>query len=548
MQTTAKEPLSDHWVDLGEEHHRAGRLDEAEAHYRRALDIDPGHPGALYYLANITYADGRAQLAKELILELLQGEPNDAEAWHLLGMIAASEEHLALAVDHFTKAVTIQPAFAPTYFSRGNALRKLGDIDNALENFQRAAALNPAFVEAHRAIGDIFIERKQFDEALQSYRQAISLKSDFKLAYEGIGGILLSQGRWDDAIALYHKAITENAVSALVYVGLGIAYGNKEQHFDAALNYERAISHDSECFLAYFHLGGTLIKLGRFLDAVIAYEKAVQLKPDDMLVLGELASLLLYRVHDFRKAADVYRYWLTIEPKNPVAIHHLAGCTQEFVPVRADDAYVERTFDAFADTFDDTLGKLKYCGPELLANALRRNCGVANKQFAILDAGCGTGAGGPFVAEYASRLVGADLSAGMLAKAAERGVYDELVKAELTEYLHSQSQAFDVVLAADTFIYFGAVEALVAGARYALRDGGYFLFTAESFVASDVEEESPGYRIHPHGRYSHCEPYLQKVLQRSGFDVLAVENGILRYEGGEPAYGLVMSCRVLPAT
>ena len=77
------------------------------------------------------------------------------------------------------------------------------------------------------------------------------------------------------------------------------------------------------------------------------------------------------------------------------------------------------------------------------------------KRLDVLDAGCGTGLCGPLVAPYARRLVGVDLSEGMLVHAKEKNVYHALMKAELTDYLHDNSEAFDLIVSADTLVYFG---------------------------------------------------------------------------------------------
>ena len=81
-----------------------------------------------------------------------------------------------------------------------------------------------------------------------------------------------------------------------------------------------------------------------------------------------------------------------------------------------------------------------------------------SKSLDVLDAGCGTGLCGPLVAPYARRLTGVDLSAGMLAQAKEKNVYDALMKGELTEYLRDSREAFDLIVSADTLVYFGGLE------------------------------------------------------------------------------------------
>src|SRR3546814_6752733 len=89
-------------------------------------------------------------------------------------------------------------------------------------------------------------------------------------------------------------------------------------------------------------------------------------------------------------------------------------------------------FDQFAHDFDEVLAKLDYQAPKLIEGAVARwLAGQEASDLDILDAGCGTGLCGLLLKPRARKLTGVDLSPGMIEKAQERGVYDELVAAEL---------------------------------------------------------------------------------------------------------------------
>ena len=105
---------------------------------------------------------------------------------------------------------------------------------------------------------------------------------------------------------------------------------------------------------------------------------------------------------------------------------------------RASNGFVERTFDSFAASFEAKLEQLSYRAPALAAAMLEESGLEASKQLDVLDAGCGTGLCGPLLAPYARRLIGVDLSEGMLALAKEKHVYDVLIKGELTDHMRAQ--------------------------------------------------------------------------------------------------------------
>jgi predicted TPR repeat methyltransferase len=206
------------------------------------------------------------------------------------------------------------------------------------------------------------------------------------------------------------------------------------------------------------------------------------------------------------------------------------------VPARASNAFVEATFDSFASSFDAKLSKLLYRAPALVAAMLEEPGVEPTRSLDVLDAGCGTGLCGPLVAPYARRLVGVDLSAKMIAHAQERKVYDSLVKGELTTYLLSVPAAYDVIVSADTLVYFGPLEDVVAAAAGALRTGGRLVFTVEELTGA---ASGPGYTISPHGRYSHTRDYVERVL--AAVDLQAeIVGAELRLEAGTPVAGLVV--------
>ena len=158
-----------------------------------------------------------------------------------------------------------------------------------------------------------------------------------------------------------------------------------------------------------------------------------------------------------------------------------------------------------------------------------------SQRLDVLDAGCGTGLCGALVAPFARRLIGVDLSDGMLAHAREKNVYDALIRAELTEYAGANSDAFDLIVSADTLVYFGDLEGIVAAFVRALRPHGLLVFTLEHAVGNgDVD-----YRLQPHGRYSHGRGYVERLLTSAGLRPKIVE-AELRMEAGAPVPGLVI--------
>ncbi len=304
---------------------------------------------------------------------------------------------------------------------------------------------------------------------------------------------------------------------------------------EAEAAYRTAIRLQPDHIDAYTNLGILLNGLKRTEEAAACYCKVITLRPRHREA-RRLLALAHCTLGEIDEAVNILAEWLAEEPGDPIAVHMMAACTGRDVPARASNGFVENTFDSFAATFEAKLEKLSYRAPALVA-AMLEDAGLEpSKRLDVLDAGCGTGLCGPLVAPYARRLAGVDLSNGMLAHAREKSVYDELAQAELTEYLRDSSARFDLIVCADTLVYFGDLETVVAAAAGALRPNGLFIFTLERAVAGQADVD---YRLEWHGRYSHAREYVEQLLTRSGLEP-EIALAELRMEAGTPVPGLVI--------
>jgi predicted TPR repeat methyltransferase len=155
----------------------------------------------------------------------------------------------------------------------------------------------------------------------------------------------------------------------------------------------------------------------------------------------------------------------------------------------------------------------------------------------VVDAGCGTGLCGTFVAPFARRLVGVDLSEKMLAQARDKQVYHALVKGELTEFLRANSDAVDLIVSADALVYFGDLKGVVEAATEALRPNGLFVFTLEHAAG---DGDGVDYCLEVHGRYSHSRAYVEQLLMSYDLKPTIVIEAELRMEAGVAVPGLVI--------
>ena len=286
----------------------------------------------------------------------------------------------------------------------------------------------------------------------------------------------------------------------------------------------------------------TLQRLKRYAEAIGCYEQALACKSDFVPAHLSLGSLLHF-LGRFPEAIEHFKRAIALDPDNPgnaIARHLCSAFSGEQIPPRASNEYIRREFDTFADRFDAQLQRLEYRAPQLLTDAAARAIGGPSGSLEVLDAGCGTGLCGPLLRPFARRLIGVDLSEGMIAKARDRGVYDELVTEELTEFLESRRHSYDLILSADTLVYFGDLEQVATAAAAALRPGGVIAFSLERL---DAEGAEPGYHLEKHGRYTHTEQYVQEIMTRVGTAIVSLKHAVPRVERGAPVAGLLVVAR-----
>jgi predicted TPR repeat methyltransferase len=379
------------------------------------------------------------------------------------------------------------------------------------------------------------------DDAVALVRQSLALAPGNVGAWNNLGNILLLAQRIDEAAEAYEHSVdaaqgTPEASRALD--NLAVLYRKHGWPAEAERVCRRAIELNPEDGDAWYRLSQSLLDQGRVQEGLVANGRAVTLWPHHEQARSDVLRALVL-LGERQRAVALYREWLDEDPDNPVVQHLLAASTGEAPPERASDAYVEQVFDSFATSFDAKLESLHYRAPALVAQALREAVGEPAADLQIADLGCGTGLCGPLLRAFASRLVGCDLSVGMLRQAKARRAYDLLHKAELGYYLRTQPDHFDVLVSADTLIYFGDLHPVMRDAHTALRAGGWLVFTVESLPGDDPAP----LQLQPHGRYAHRRDHVEQALAAAGLALEAIEAETLRTEGGKPVAGWLVRAR-----
>ena len=414
-------------------------------------------------------------------------------------------------------------------------LQKNEQFVEANELYRRVLETAPEHPRALHYAGVLAHQQGRNEEALALIERSLALVPHQADWYSNLGIVFQSDDRLDRAIDSYRRAIALDPSHANAHNNLGVLLRAIGQPVEAEAAYRAAIQLNPEHIDAYTNLGILLNGLKRTEEAAACYCKVITLRPKHREA-RKLLALAHSTLGEIDKATNIFEEWLEEDPADPIARHMLAACTGRDVPERASNGFVEMTFDRFASSFESKLDRLSYRAPALVAAMLEDSGLQPFHRLDVLDAGCGTGLCGALLAPFAQRLVGVDLSHGMLAHAKEKNVYDTLTKAEVTKYLRDSGEAFDLIVSADSLVYFGDLKDVIAAAAGALRPNGLFVFTLEHAVRDSA---GVNYRLELHGRYSHAQTYVQELLTFSGLQSKIIQAD-LRMEAGAPVPGLVI--------
>jgi predicted TPR repeat methyltransferase len=369
-------------------------------------------------------------------------------------------------------------------------------------------------------------------EALPLLQEVLAQEPANADAWGHHGTALAALGRLADAVASFEKALAIAPTQPAALFLCASQLNALGRHAEALTRLDALLALRPDDAEALFERGLSLQALARPVDALASYERLLALRPQDALAWTQRGAILK-DLGRLAEAAESFRRALALGGDAELNRYLLASVDAALpdggTPSTAPRAYVEGLFDQYAATFDEHLvSRLGYRTPELLASLL-----PAGRRFdAALDLGCGTGLMAPLLRPRAEAIDGVDLSRQMLEKARALGIYRALHHADVTEFLGRAEGRYGLVVAADVFVYVGALDAVFEGVARVLAPEGLFLFSVEE--AADGRE----LELRTTSRYAHGLGGLRRLAGLNGLTELRVERATLRHDQGRPITGL----------
>lgn len=458
--------------------------------------------------------------------------------------------------------------------------------------------------EQYLAIGDEALTQGDHEAAIENYSNGIqaltddesllillSLHTNLATAFSSSGMDQRAAAAYEQGLAAYQSQIGEvvdadfrrdaTDIAAQAAFFLGMVYQDLDQSRDAVDAYTYAHALDPLQWAAMANLGAVYQdELVRTREALEAYQTAFAIltgskeptdpPPEPRYILSQLQYRIgLCLIHDATQkcqtsegkpvdcntqAAHAFDLATQYDPDHEAAKHMLATVTADATIERASNRYIQSLFDDYATNFEHSLvEELGYTGFERLRRGFDRALPTATMFDKVVDAGCGTGLVGEQFRNVSGYLIGVDLSEAILEEAvkARPALYNRVVVDDVTEVFRRE-KPIDLIVAADSYIYFGDLDPLFEAMSEGLRSGGYAAFTLEN-VAIDteeaLEESKPDWRwqLTASGRFAHRKGYVEATGGAHRMKVIHYEMlDSFRYERGVGVRGHLFVMQKLP--
>ncbi len=236
------------------QHHRGGRLQAAEQIYRQVLAVEPDQPDAFHLLGVIAHQAGRHEAAVEYIRRAIGLKGNAAPFHNNLGEVYRALRRISEAVACYRRALELNPGYAEAHSNLGLALNGQGKFEEAVACCRRALELKPDFADAHNNLGLALKEQGKLDEALACHGRALQLKPDFAEAHTNLGSVFKDQGKLEEAVASYRRALGLKPHSAEAHNNLGVVLQDLGDLQGAEDSFRAALRNNPRFAFAHYNL------------------------------------------------------------------------------------------------------------------------------------------------------------------------------------------------------------------------------------------------------------------------------------------------------
>ncbi len=273
-------PLIDNLLSEALAHHRNGQLARAESIYREILEHNPDNADALHYCGIVALQKGEFTEAVELIRAAIEIQPGTASTHSNLGNALMAVGQIDAARQSYQRALEIEPDQPHVLANLGNAFSQLHEPDQAIQAYQAALHANPQLIDVHVNLAQVELAKGLKERARSSINRARQLAPDSSRVNLTAANILFSLGDKHQAETLFRAIIAAEPTAHPAHVNLGNLLRQDGRTDESLSHYARAIAISPGFAEAHYNRGLALQDIGDLTAARQCFRRAISIQPD----------------------------------------------------------------------------------------------------------------------------------------------------------------------------------------------------------------------------------------------------------------------------
>jgi predicted O-linked N-acetylglucosamine transferase (SPINDLY family) len=290
-----------------------GEANEAERLFKRILELQPAHIGALNLFSVLLTSLRRYDEADRYLRRALSLDATSDVSFHNHGLILKALQRPNEALQQFSRALQINAACAETWNSRGSVFSDLNRYREAVADFHHAITLKADYAEALINKGKALAELESYPESLAAFDQLLKLKPSSAVAWVARGATLARMNLLDDSAAAFDRALQCDSALAEAWSGLGYVFNRRKQYDDALACYDKAVGLRPDLSEAWLGRGNVCYAQRNYEQSLASYVRALTLIPDLAEALLGCGNVFLHQRH-YRQSLAACDKALALKP------------------------------------------------------------------------------------------------------------------------------------------------------------------------------------------------------------------------------------------
>lgn len=287
------------------------------------------------------YNNGKLNEAENILTKLVNSQPKNATAIHLLGVVLFAKGNIEAAIKLIKQAIEISPKSDEFYSNIAEMLRKNKQIEEAIKYGEKAVELAPKSASALSNLGLAYYDNKEFDKAEELQKKAFKISNKSISALNNLGSIYRDKKEKDLAIEYYKRAVSiaPNHIEALN--NLGVMLNELDKPNESINILIKVIKLAPRFAEAHSNIANAFLSLEQFDKALIGYKKALEIKSNYIEAMQGVAKCYK-ELQKYDLAEDAAKKALEIDP-NKAELHSILGeiYSQNGYPKKSEKSYKE---------------------------------------------------------------------------------------------------------------------------------------------------------------------------------------------------------------